>query len=496
MSQQSVIQNSSSYISHPGLLSSLRYHKIPLSNVSSNKLTINLSSINLGEFRISGGQVMNLGKSFVGYNYTVPATAAKYNVVHEQAQDFCNSVSFGDAAGINLCDIQFARNYVKMVRSLRTSEDEFNAMDRENSNYKSKALKSSNVLPFSRDGLIASLANSYTKDYDEVQYLRISPNVNQALTVNRLLPLSCFKDTFIGMDKNIVFAQETFLRFNSMQANQICFQTTTPANPHDGASEIAVGDIPPSFNNCFLYLALEQNDQLIAQVQNKMMASGIRMSIPYQYGYRTTSGSGASTSAIMHLLTQQFGTKLKRIITAPFNGLYEKNAYTYDHSNVNGSKVNSVRSSMDSTFLTENALTCFNPDESNNPAAKWVFPTADGASGGSFAAEDYLHHRQMLMGSAMPSYSEYQTNWFYADIFGMNGMLKHDSQSVPDDDINDGFDLVGVNKVYNVQFENAFAANATANYGTGGANTGLIAYYTFVYFVKDVLIDREGIKWI
>ena len=129
MSQQSVIQNSSSYISHPGLLSSLRYHKIPLSNVSSNKLTINLSSINLGEFRISGGQVMNLGKSFVGYNYTVPGTAGKYNVVHEQAQDFCNSVSFGDAAGINLCDIQFARNYVKMVRSLRTSEDEFNAME-------------------------------------------------------------------------------------------------------------------------------------------------------------------------------------------------------------------------------------------------------------------------------------------------------------------------------------------------------------------------------
>ena len=489
-----VIQNSSNYVTHPGFLSKMRYHRVPLSNVASNSLPISLNSVNLGEFRLSGGQVFNLGKSFIGYNYTVLAAGAGlYNVVHEVGQDLCQWISFGDGSNVNLADIQYSDRYVKMIRSLRTSKDEFNALDRENCNYKSNALASSNVLPFSRDGTTAGLQNACSVDYDEVQYLRIAPNANQALTVNRLLPLSCFKDSFIGMDKNMVFANETFLRFNTQYASRLCFTTTTPANPHVGAADIASGKAPPQYNNVYLYLAVETNDKLIEQVKSKMLSGGIRLSIPFQHGYRHSSAASATTSSLQLTLTQQFGRKIKRIITALFNGNSEISQYTYDHSNVNGTKCNTVRSSLDSVPLQDYALNCFNPEESINPLGKWTYPTAVGTGSGDIGSDDYREMRSMLMGSAMPSYSEFQTNFFFSDNFGMNPMMKSDAASVEDADIDDGLTLVGVNKVYNVQFENRYAATAANNYG---GNSGILAMYTFAYFVKDIVIDREGIKWL
>ena len=491
MSNQ-VIQSSSNYQTYDGFLSKIRYARIPLVGAS-NSLTISLNSVNLGEFRIGGGTVFNLGKSYIGYNYTVQAAGAGlYNVVHECGQDLCQWISFGDASNVNLVDIQHADRYVKMVRSLRTSKEEFNALDRENANFRSGSLRSSNVLPFSRDGTTAGLQNACSVDYNEVQYLRIAPNANQALTVNRLLPLNAFKDSFLSMDKNMVFANESFLRFNSQYASRLCFTTTTPANPHSGAADIASGVAPPQFNNVYLYLALEKNDKLVEQVKSKMLGGGIKMSIPYQYGYRNVGPAGGTTSSLQLTLTQQFGRKLKRIITAPFNGNSEVSQYTYDHSNVNGTKVSSVRSALDSVPMQDYPLVPFNAEESINPLTTFTFPTALGTGTGTIQGDDYRYHRQMLMGSAMPSYSEYQSNWFFSDNFGLNPMIKNDSQSVDDSDIDDGLTLVGVNKVYNVQFENVYAATAANNYG--GAS-GIIAYYTFVYFVKDIIIDREGIKW-
>jgi len=492
MSNQ-VIQNSSNYVTYNGFLSKLRYHRVPLSNVASNSLSISLNSVNLGEFRLGAGQCMNLGKSFISYNYTVLADGSTgYNCVHEVGQDLCQWMYFGDGSNVGLTDIQYADRYVKMVRSLRTTEDEFKALDRENGNFRSGALSTSNVLPFSRDGTAAGLQNACTKDYDEVQYMRIAPNANQALTVNRLLPLSAFKDSFIGMDKNMVFANEMFLRFNTQQGSRLAFTTTSPANPHKNATDLA-SDKLLQFNNVYLYLAIETNDKLVQQVKSKMLSGGIRMSIPFQYGYRFSTQAGATTTSIQLSLTQQFGKKLKRILTSPFNGNSEVSCYTNDHSNVNGTKVSTVQASLDSVPIVDYVMNCFNPEESINPGAKWTYPAADGKSGGSIGSDDYREQRQKLMGSAMPSYGEYQTNWFHCDQWGMNPMLKKDSQSVDDSDIDDGLSLVGNTKIYNVQFQNDYAATAGSNYG--GSN-GILAYYTFASFVRDVMIDSEGVKWV
>ena len=115
-----VVQNSSNYKTFKGNLSKYRYHRIPLANLTSNQVAISVASSNLMEFRIGAGLNHNLGKSFISYNYGMKALANNYACVHEVGSDFCNWVSYGDGANVNLVDLSHADRYLKMMRSLRT----------------------------------------------------------------------------------------------------------------------------------------------------------------------------------------------------------------------------------------------------------------------------------------------------------------------------------------------------------------------------------------
>ena len=486
-----VVQNSSNYKTFKGNLSKYRYHRVPLANLTSNQVTLSVASSQLMEFRIGAGQVFNLGKSFISYNYGMIASSGDHPCVHQVGSDFCNWVSFGDGANVNLCDIQYADRYLKVVRPLRTGQDEYESLSEMNMNNKSHLSSLNNVLPFSRDGTLAGLQNQASMDNDEMAYLTIGSSPNQIMTVHRMLPLSAFKDTFIGSDKNIVFATDMYLKFNSQHANKIGFYTTSADSPHIEANltEVVADDIP-NFFNVYLYLAHETNDQLIQAVKAKMMGDGIRLTIPFQYAYRHSTQAGSTTSNVQITLTRQFGRKLKRIITAPFNGRTEKNAYTYDHCNTNGSKVKTVRSSLDSVPLQDYELNCYNPTETMNPGG---FTDATATTAGDRHSDDYREQYDSLIGSSIPTYEEYQTNWFHQDLFGVNPMLG--DQSVPDEMIDDGLSL-DQQKVYALQFDNAFASDATANYGSGSTNSGIIAYYTFVEFLRDAIINSQGVSWV
>jgi len=488
MSVPTVVQNSSSYINYPGKLSRYRKRRIGLSNVASNSVDLAISTVNQGEFRIAAGVVFNPARSHFAYQYGIPATgtAGQYNVVHECGQDMCSSISAGNGGGVNFADLQHADRYVKVMRSLRTTKEEFESLDCEACNYRSDTDASDNVLPFSRDGTTAGTQNSPSRDNDEVQYLKVGGN-NAIMEVERELPLNAFKDTFFSLDKNLVFSEEFYIRFNTLPANKMCFKTTTPSNPHVGQIEIA--DPPTKLRNVYLYLAVEQNTELVEQVKQQMQGPGISLSIPYQYTVQNSSPAGGLSSNISISLNHQNGRVLKRILTAPFNGTTEKNAYTYDHSNVNGTKVTTVQASFDSVPLTDYVLNCFNPKEDINPLNKWTYGSA--TSAGTIARDDFRENKSLLVGSAMPTYGEYQTNWFYANTFGMVPMIRNDNLSVDESDIMDGQPLDGLVRNYNVQFTNEYAGTAANNYG--GAS-GVIRYYTFIYTMLDIMIDSNGMR--
>jgi hypothetical protein len=368
-------------------------------------------------------------------------------------------------------------------------------LDYENGLYPCNSANTSNIFPVSLDGTSAGTMNASSQSYIEPQYIRIAPQPNQALTVNRFLPLSAFKDTFVGENKNVCFATEMYLRFNTQIGSRIGFMTTNPANPNAVTPANSVLTTPvPQYNNVYLYLACEKNEQLCQSVQSQLNGSGIKMIIPYQYAYRYSSTAGSTTSNVNITLTQQYGHKLKRIITAPFNGVNSEQGLTsFDHSNVNGTKIQYLTSSWNSVPLTDYQVNCFDANSSVNPGNQWTFPNAAGTSGGSLPSDDYREARKYIVGSAISNYPVYQTNWFYQDSWGLNDMIKNANQTVDDANIDDGIDLLGSQHVYNIQFNTPYASNALNNYG--GAN-GIIVYYLFAYFVRSLVIDRNGLHWV
>ena len=82
-----------------------RYAKIVLNNLSSSQVPLNLTSQTLAEFKLPSSTVCNLSKSYIVYQYTLPAPAAgTYNCVHEQAFDF-QQVFFGSGSGLGIVDL-------------------------------------------------------------------------------------------------------------------------------------------------------------------------------------------------------------------------------------------------------------------------------------------------------------------------------------------------------------------------------------------------------
>lgn len=83
-----------------------RYAKIVLNNLSSSQVPFNLTSQTLAEFKIPSSTVCNLSKSYIIYQYTIPAsaTAGNYAAVHEQAFDF-QQVFFGSGSGLGIVDL-------------------------------------------------------------------------------------------------------------------------------------------------------------------------------------------------------------------------------------------------------------------------------------------------------------------------------------------------------------------------------------------------------
>jgi len=257
-----IIQNTNVYADYDGTLSKYRFRRVPLNQSGSGStFTFQPSSSGLMEFKLPTREVFNLSKSFITYNYTIPAngTAAFFNATLENGLDFCNYMSFGDGSGLNLAEISYADRYVNTLRPLRTEMKEYLSNDVSQIMYPvaNSNNPTVNYLPYSIDGTkldvtpfaAAGNANNQTAvpikagelntlgvslstsgkandgtpyPYD-LKYLNINVDDNKDFLVSRQLPLSAFVDTIVGMDKNLIFSKEMYLRFQSQFTNRMAY---------------------------------------------------------------------------------------------------------------------------------------------------------------------------------------------------------------------------------------------------------------------------------
>jgi hypothetical protein len=88
-----LIQACSNYRSYDAYLSRGRFARIPLNNLTTTTVPISLNATQLLEWRIPAKTVMNLARSYISYQYIVPALANNYSAVFEDNQDLAQWVN-------------------------------------------------------------------------------------------------------------------------------------------------------------------------------------------------------------------------------------------------------------------------------------------------------------------------------------------------------------------------------------------------------------------
>lgn len=458
-----------------------RWYRAPLNNLSSTSVTFNSSSNQLLEFKISATTCVNLSRSFLSYQYAIPAGAATlYSASFEDGLEFRN-ITFGSAGGPNVVDVQFVDQYVNSVRPVRTKLSEFLTNDQLCGLYPSNQLANSNLLPQSRNGVITTGTDcAASQNYLEQQHLQIAPYGALAVNVSRYLPLSCFKDTLLGMDKDLVFGTDQYLRLYSNYTTRMGFQTTSPATPCLAANNTYLtGNMTVS--NVFLYVCIEENLDIRNSLLQHLASGKIKLSIPYTWCQRYGIAGGSASGNPTLTITKSLGRGLKRIMLVPCNAL-EFTEKAFDHNNTNGCKINQLQCTMDGRPLSDFVLNIYNPNSSINPASQWNTPPQ------SFA-DDWREAQVWQPGSCILSYPHYQSQWAYILQWGIPPVDGDGKEAgLPESCINDYFDLLhSGDHVFSVQANTNFMTSATSDCNTNGQ-----IFYLYLTFIRTLEIQPDG----
>jgi hypothetical protein len=452
-----------------------RYAKIPLNNLTSGTVIITPTATTLLEWKIPASSVVNMAKSFIAYQYQWPMLASNYGYIFEDGCDF-RTAYFGNGSGLGIVDLQYADAAVNVLRPVRTHIADFLSKDELSEFYPCNQLVTSNIFPFSRDGLSTGVDNASTNNYLEPQHLNIAPVVNTPINVSRYFPLNSFKGTFLDCDKDVVFGTDMYLRLFTNYGQRLGQYTTTPTNPNANNTAITAS---VTMNNVYLYLAIEENLDIRNSLLTALSHGSIRMTIPYLYSYRFSVSGNAPSGNVSLTLTKNYGRGVKRITLVPFNA-QEYSNYAFDHSNVNGTKISQIQSTMDGRPLTDYQLNVFNPNSSIQTASGQIWANAP-----INFADDYREALKVTAGSCLNAYPAYQSMWFYEDQWGVPQL----TDDVGTEPIPDSFDLLhSGDHIYAISALTPGLQQATQNTYTSG-----LINYLFVEFIRTLVIQPDGI---
>lgn len=480
---EKILQRTSFYKTLPAAISRWRYAKVPLNNASTSSVTAYPTSTTLMEWKIPSLTVCNISRSFVQYQYTIPGVAQTYACVFEGACDLAQTVNFSDGSGLSIVNLENADAYVNVVRPINTTFPEFQSLDKLSGLNPCNQLASTNYLPYSLDGLAfvenppAGSMNQPSVNYLEQQYLSIQSTQGASLNVNRQFPLSAFKDTFLGIDKNFVSAKDVYLRIYTNYLTRMYGYNNSATVFSNTSWTAPTGSL--TLQNVVLFLAIEENLTVRENLFHLLAHGGLRYSIPYVYPFRSSSTAGNSVFNGQYTITNSLGRNLKRVLWAPFDANQFLNG-AFDHSNVNGTKVKNYQFFLDSRPLTDELINAFNP---NNLV---INPNAYTINQLNTFGADYRESQKYLRGSTIQSYTVFQTNWSAVQQFGVVEHLDNAStENLPPSNIDDGIPLN--------QGDHIFTIQANLNTTVGAYTSGFIHYIWF-FFQRSLAFTTNGIE--
>lgn len=413
-----------------------KFQKIPL-NQPTGTLTVTPTVGPLLEWKAPNA-VYNLHQSYIGFTETFAAPAAGATWIQEDTFGGLSNIFFGNALNADLCNLSFANKYIKIARKIATKLPDFLTNDVETSLLApSDALASANYYPVANQN--AGPTATGVKNYTEPRYL-ISSAVTTAITRNRLFRLGDIPDSVFSVDKDMYIPVDMFLRLTLTGNNAYAWGSTSATDP---TATAASSGINSTLTNCYLYLAIETNDQIAKSVISSVHSGQLVMNVPYTVGFRNTN---SSTSGNINLsFNKQNGKKLKQVLTTVFHPTETANT-SADCGNYNGTKIQSYVSYLNNNQLQNNPIQC----NAQTPVN----------------INDWIENSRHCEGSVIQNRLMYAQNWFALDKF----FEASKGSDVPDENRQDGYDLT--------------VGGATYQFTT--TTSGDMVYYQFASFSRDV----------
>jgi len=429
-----------------------------MNNHASASVDIQPTSTELLEWKLPS-QVYNLARSYIAYSLAVPGETDYAQMTFEDTFDIAQSATFGSAGGIDIVNIANLQNYVKIARKIDTSVEDYMGNDNMSQLYRCDSEVAYNKLPFQHtagnyDGVDNYIEPRYTVE-GHVHDSAANPPVNGTLYRYRQFPLGAIPGTLFAVDRDFYSPVEQYLRITAGVGKKIALSTKDTSEPDELASATKTPD-KVTINQCYLYLAMEQNLEVVAHMHNKYRSGQLRFTIPYTTGFKNTGAQRAGeTTNIQIQISQQYGKRLKRILHTVWNNK-EEGATAYDCTNRDGSKIESYQTFLDSLPIQDRILSCKRPSGSNLNSDDW------------FENKRYLDKRSCILSKEM-----YALNWFHIDQWHE----PHDkASSLPDVNIDEGL-IMDTPKSWTI----------SAKAGASG-----LVHYTWVEFMREIEVTVAG----
>ena len=328
-------------------------------------------------------RVSNLAKSILTGSAVIAASGAGLaNWMFEDAISLIKTIELYTDSGTYLTKLPFAQNYTNIVRKVETSFQEFESLDKLNRLYRSNIIAGANNAGQRYSGAPANIS------YNENTYLQ-SGALNAPLTQNFQIPLNVYKNTILALDKDLYFGEIVHMRLVFGPGTKVTFLSTSITDPNAGGAAIPTSNI--TINNLTLYLACEQNQDIITGLIKKVNAGGFNILCPYVYPFKQTLiGANANVNYVMN---RTHGHHLMKVYHSVYNAIENVNT-AYDHDNTNGAKVASYQTAVDGTPRTSYLISCLTVD-----------------------LNDYMLNRRVIQGGVLQNSNVYQYNWFHCDDF-------------------------------------------------------------------------------
>jgi hypothetical protein len=306
-------------------------------------------------------------------------------------------------------------------------------------------------------GLPTTSRSQDSFSYNEPKYNLVGPAVVGAAPFCFNAKLGDIgRSTILEQDKDIYLNEQCYLNINSSNVDTYAYLATAATMVY--SAPLAVGACVIS--NIMLNIEVEDNLVLSNTIMKYWNDGGIKIRVDYVDTITTPLVSSTSNTIVS--IPQMASTKLKRIINTVFNGL-ETGATAQDQNNMNGQKVKTITTVLDSQNLQNNIIDC-------------EFATAL-----KVGNMDYSENESFIQGTAIQNIPVYQYNWAFIDDFSGDMTLGKNDQFMNHDA---GLQL-NTTKTYQVKM-----STPTASPGTP------LVLYTFIITSRVLHFGPSGIQWV